>query len=333
MTLFVVMRGFLSVCCVMLLLPMALRAEEKVVPGDWDLSVYVDTNRRYQVEREFRLQVMVYGKREGGVVESSVEVRCDEFEPGFRIMPEEDWKMFIKAAQLAVKKESFLGSVRSQADAGEMTTIYESMVLDGEWKLRVSRGGTALVFMPGQGKKVAEAIREAKAAEQWYIALLGGGKLPQESEVMRRPLSKWVHVGFTSEALKSGDLSLSFSVRGEVSQAYCDCNLHYAEFGMKRVISGGEVQGLLRRMRLVESRLREGQAFEVSSQEHDVMKYRVDANLKEQCVNVVLLPEEEKPQVGRFTLKQMEALKSLEDDTQNKAKWLRQNAGLFFRHK
>ena len=61
------------------------------------------------------------------------------------------------------------------------------------------------------------------------------------------------------------------------------------------------------------------------------MKYRVDANLKKQCVNVMVLPEEEKPQVGRFTLKQMEALKSLEDDTQNKARWLRQNVDLFFR--
>lgn len=263
---------------------------------------------------------------------TEVDVDCNEFPAGMRMMPAPDRKAFLAACRAAAAEQAFDKPVDTKTIHGSIETRYRSEdLIPHGWMVRVSRADTDVLFAPEEGNNLSKAIEEAGTGQRWYRKLLANEEA-SPSENTRPPLSDGYNLIASVGKVTTADRKLSIEVHVNAIRSSNKPNPNYSLEFNEFSSSGGEwVIELLDEIQNSINAAKENQPYEKTIQNNDteitVMNREGKSIIKVKPGSFFNNQDEIE---SSFSQTDLDRINALMKQTDAMANWFHENQELFY---
>ncbi|WP_143157777.1 hypothetical protein [Rubritalea squalenifaciens] len=303
-------------------LPEGGKFKVKVVP-QWKIYGLFD---KMQIAAVYRFE---RGKEE---CEESLQAYCSELRDEKSWYPlDEDGLTMVFAEAAAGKPCSMVKEVKDR-EGVELTYVSYQGV--GGYEVKLSSGEQSVTFSPQDIRDFMEIRAVFDSSKAWYGKLMVAEEVPEWTEKARPPKVYWVRVDSELGAVQAGELTLHFGAQMRRALPYTFHVRQYSvDYGGEKKDEGLNGRYLYRVLTSVADDVKRGRDRSIPlnrGRAPSQVTYQVNGSVADERVHVVCRVDNKEVAKGSFTLEQIEKIRSLDQQVQERHDWMVENRKLLY---
>ncbi|GAA5496337.1 hypothetical protein Rhal01_02520 [Rubritalea halochordaticola] len=309
----------------------SLLGGEKVLPEGWKFEVGVRGGEgKHQISERLKL----YGKMrfEGGKPGCEEELVVNYLKTPDKLKRVNQVTLHADEVLKAFRAASQGEDYQAEKDLKGEKVKYASYPAEGGYSVRLTLDGKIEEFTPGEVKEFWEIRKMMDAAKAWYEKLVVAEALPEWTPGARPPLQRNTAIKIPCGEVKLDAMGIEYELRFMSGLEYGFYWMaRTVTFGEKHKASANNARYLDLMILDVGNRLDNGNEIERElKSESSHAKFFLKGNLKDQCVELLCVPNEGKAVKARITVEQVELLRQIVERKDKRTEWLNKHRHLFY---